>query len=49
MIAHHLSPTSIAVEIALVIALLAGFGALWFRERRRRLRRKGSARMRDDL
>jgi hypothetical protein len=49
VIAHHLSLTSIAVELAVVIGLVVGFGALWLRERRRRLRRDGSATMRDEV
>ena len=46
IVAHHLSPIAIVLELVIVVALLAGFGTLWFRERRRRLRRKGSAQMR---
>jgi hypothetical protein len=46
VIAHHLSPASIVLELVVVGGLIVGFGTLWFRERRRRLRRQGSARMR---
>jgi hypothetical protein len=48
VIAHHLSPVSIAVELVVVIGLLVGFGSIWWKERRRRLRQGGTALMRDD-
>ena len=48
MIAHHLSPVSIAVELVVLAGLLIGFGSIWFKERRRRLRQGGTARMRDE-
>jgi hypothetical protein len=47
IVAHHLSPISIVLELMLVVGLIIGFGSLWLRERRRRLRKAGSARMRD--
>jgi hypothetical protein len=47
IVAHHLSPVSIAVELVVVVGLLALFGSIWLKERRRRLRRGGTAVMRD--
>ena len=46
IVGHHLSPVSIVLELLVVLGLIVGFGTLWYRERRRRLRREGSARMR---
>ena len=48
IVAHHLSPVSIAIELTVVVGLVALFGSIWLKERRRRLRRGGSAQMRDD-
>jgi hypothetical protein len=48
LIAHHLSPISITLELILLLALLVGFGSIWWKERRRRLRQGGTAHMRDD-
>ena len=47
IVAHHLSPVSIAVELTIVVALFILFGSIWLKERRRRLRRGGTAVMRD--
>jgi hypothetical protein len=49
MIGHHFSGTSLAIELAVVVALLVTFGTIAWRERRRRSRpRSGGARMRDE-
>jgi hypothetical protein len=37
IVAHHLSPISIVLELLVVIGLIVGFVSLWFRVRRRRL------------
>lgn len=47
IVAHHLSPTSIAIELAVVIGLVLVFGSIWLKERRRRLRHGGSALLRE--
>lgn len=39
MIAHHFSGTSLAIELGIVMALVAGSAWLWLRERSRRRRR----------
>jgi cyanate permease len=36
LIAHHPSGLSLAVEAAILLALVAFFGWIWLRERRRR-------------
>jgi hypothetical protein len=51
MIAHHVTLTSLGVEIGIVVALLVLFGTIAWRERRRRGRRSAAtpvARMRED-
>lgn len=48
IVAHHLSPASIAIELTIVVGLIVLFGSIWLKERRRRLRRGGTAVMRDD-
>jgi hypothetical protein len=52
VIAHHPSVTTLAIELAIVAALVTGCTWLWVRERRRRRRRADGeagrvARMRD--
>ena len=37
LIAHHTSPLSLAVEGAILLALVVFFGWIWLRERRRRI------------
>ncbi len=37
LIAHHTSPLSLAVEGLILVAVLAFFGWVWLRERRRRV------------
>jgi len=39
LIAHHTSSLSLAVEGAILLALVAFFGWIWLRERRRRVDR----------
>ena len=39
LVAHHLDPATFAVESLGVALLVAGFGAIWLRERRRRVDR----------
>jgi hypothetical protein len=39
LIAHHTTARSLAVEGAILLALLAFFGWIWLRERRRRTHR----------
>ena len=39
LIGHHLDPTTLVVEGVILAALVAGFGAIWLRERRRRIDR----------
>jgi len=48
IVAHHLTPISLAVELSIVVGLIALFGSIWLRERRRRLRRGGTAVMREE-
>jgi hypothetical protein len=36
VIAHHFSGTSLAIELTIVVLLVAGAAWLWLRERRRR-------------
>lgn len=49
IVGHHASAGSLVVELAVVAALVALFGAIAWQERRRRAERGGrrSARMRD--
>jgi hypothetical protein len=48
IVAHHFSGRSLAIELGIVVALLALFVLLVLRERHRRARRtKPQARMRD--
>jgi hypothetical protein len=37
LIGHHLDPVSLAVEAVILVVLVLGFGAIWLRERRRRV------------
>jgi hypothetical protein len=37
LIAHHTSPLSLAVEGVILLAVVAFFGWIWLRERRRRI------------
>jgi uncharacterized membrane protein len=39
LIGHHLDPVSLAVEAVILAVLVLGFGAIWLRERRRRVDR----------
>lgn len=39
LIGHHLDPVTLAVEGAILVLLVLGFGAIWLRERRRRVDR----------
>lgn len=39
LIAHHVSPVALAVEGAILLALIGFFGWIWVRERRRRVDR----------
>ena len=39
LIGHHLDPAALVVEGVILAVLVIGFGALWLRERRRRLDR----------
>jgi len=39
LIAHHTSPVSLAVEGAILLAIVAFFGFIWLRERRGRVDR----------
>lgn len=39
MIAHHPEGLALAIELGALAILVAGFGGLWLRERRRRLDR----------
>jgi sensor c-di-GMP phosphodiesterase-like protein len=40
LIAHHTSELAFAVEAAILCALVAFFGWVWLRERRRRVNRR---------
>jgi hypothetical protein len=40
LIAHHASGTTLAVEAAVLVALVALFASIWLRERRRRTDRR---------
>ena len=49
LIAHHPGGLTLAAELAVVLALVLLFGAIWLRERRRRTARSTRvAEMRDD-
>ena len=39
MIGHHLDPATLVVEGVILAVLVLGFGAIWLRERRRRVDR----------
>jgi|GEM_PF-2322884 uncharacterized membrane protein len=39
LIGHHLDPLTLTLEAAVLAVLLVGFGAIWLRERRRRVDR----------
>jgi hypothetical protein len=39
LIAHHLTPVTLLVNAAVLGAVLALFGGIWLRERRRRVNR----------
>jgi uncharacterized membrane protein len=39
VIGHHLDPVGLAVEVVILAGLVLGFGAIWLRERRRRVDR----------
>jgi hypothetical protein len=42
LVAHHLDPATLAVEGVILAMLVVGFGAIWLRERRRRVDRSRS-------
>jgi hypothetical protein len=37
LVGHHLDPATLAVEGVILAMLVVGFGAIWLRERRRRV------------
>jgi hypothetical protein len=39
LIGHHLDRTTLVVEALILVVLVVGFGAIWLRERRRRIDR----------
>ena len=39
LVGHHLDPAALAVEGVILAVLVIGFGAIWLRERRRRVDR----------
>jgi hypothetical protein len=39
LVGHHLDPAALAVEGVILAVLVVGFGAIWLRERRRRVDR----------
>ena len=39
LIGHHLDPATLVVEAVILAVLVVGFGAIWLRERRRRVDR----------
>jgi hypothetical protein len=39
LVAHHPTGLTLAIELAVVVLLVAVFGGIWLRERRRRLDR----------
>jgi len=39
LIGHHLDPATLVVEGVILAVLVVGFGAIWLRERRRRVDR----------
>ena len=39
LIGHHLDPATLVVEAVVLALLVVGFGAIWLRERRRRVDR----------
>ena len=39
LIGHHLDPGTLVVEGVILAVLVVGFGAIWLRERRRRIDR----------
>jgi hypothetical protein len=42
LVGHHLDPATLAVEGVILAVLVVGFGAIWLRERRRRVDRSRS-------
>ena len=42
LVAHHLDPATLALEGVILAVLVVGFGAIWLRERRRRVDRSRS-------
>jgi hypothetical protein len=42
LVGHHLDPAMLAVEGVILAVLVVGFGAIWLRERRRRVDRSRS-------
>ena len=48
LVAHHLDPATLAVEGVILAVLVVGFGAIWLRERRRRVdRSRGVPKLRE--
>lgn len=39
LVGHHLDPATLVVEGVILAVLILGFGAIWLRERRRRVDR----------
>jgi hypothetical protein len=39
LVGHHLDPVTLLVEGVILAVLVVGFGAIWLRERRRRVDR----------
>jgi hypothetical protein len=39
VVGHHLDPVTLVVEGVILVVLVLGFGAIWLRERRRRVDR----------
>ena len=37
LVGHHVDPVTLAVEGVILAVLVIGFGAIWLRERRRRV------------
>lgn len=39
LVGHHLDPATLVAEAVILAVLVVGFGAIWLRERRRRVDR----------